>query len=295
MITSAEVIAKTHTHTPIGRLKRLLQEPLLHFLILGGTAFAFLQGHESTTPTQQIVLSDDVQRQLVQTFTQQFGRAPTAADTKRLLDQHLREEIMVREALALGLDREDEIIRRRLVQKYEFLQQDLTPIIEPSDAQLRDYYASHSSRYQLPVRATFTHIFFSPDAGDARAKNRAQKILSRLNLRQLQVERAPELGDPFQDLYDYAALGAREIERLFGPSELVNAVLQAPVNKWSGPYRSGFGWHLIYVSDREATHIPKFEDIGERVQDDYVRDLRSRQNEAAFARVAAKYSVRRTP
>jgi len=274
------------------RWRHLLREPLLHFVILGGAIFIGMQTYDSAARGREIVIDESLKHQLAQTFKEQFGASPSAAELQRLVDGRLREEILVREALALGLDRDDEIIRRRLAQKYEFLQQDLESVDEPSQRQLQNYYEQHLSNYTLPPRVTFTHIYFSPDAGDAEAK--ARRTLGALHS-QPRIERAPQLGDPFPELYDYASLGPQELERLFGPSSLAQALTQVPVRQWSGPYRSGFGWHLVYVSSREAEHTASLDEVRDRVRGDYLREARARKNDAAFAKLAAKYTIRTVP
>jgi peptidyl-prolyl cis-trans isomerase C len=272
--------------------KRLLREPLVHFLLLGAVIFALLRWHQGAQQRYDIRIDDGTERHLASAWQQQFGSAPDAATMQRLIDQRVRDEIMLREALALGLDRDDEIIRRRLLQKYEFLQQDLARLAEPGEAQLRDYYAQHTAVYAAPARVTFTHIYFSPDAGDGVAQARARRVLQAL-VAQRRATRAPELGDRFPDLYDYASLGARELERLFGPSPLVAALLEAPEDQWSGPYRSGFGWHLVRVSGHEPARVPLLAEIRERVRSDYLRDEHERANQQAFAQLAARYRVHR--
>jgi peptidyl-prolyl cis-trans isomerase C len=269
---------------------RLLREPLVHFLLLGGAIVAVLHFQQRAQQRHEIRIDAGVQRQLVVGYTQQFGAAPDAATLRRLIDQRVREEIMVREALALGLDRDDEIIRRRLQQKYEFLQQDLAAIAEPTEQQLQDFYLQHRAAYVLPMRVSFTHIYFAPEAGDEAAQRRARRVLQLLAARP-GTARAPELGDRFPELYDYASLSAVELERLFGPSPLAVALPLAPERQWSGPYRSGFGWHLVYVTGREAARQPPLAEVRKRVQSDFLGEARERANAATFAQIAARYHV----
>jgi len=275
-------------------LRRLLREPLLHFLLIGGALFALLQWRQQAQQRYVIEIDAGEQRRLTAVYAQQFGAAPTAAVLQRLIGQRAREEIMVREARALGLERDDEIIRRRLAQKYEFLQQDLAPAAVPTALELTEFYRLHAADYALPPRVTFTHVYFAADAGDAAAEARARAALARLQ-REPGVRRAPERGDRFADRYDYTALGPRELERLFGPSPLAESLPGAPAGRWSGPYRSGFGWHLVYVTRVDPARVPALSEIEARVREDWQRLARERANDAAFARVAARYRVHVAP
>lgn len=279
-------------HTSIS--KRVLQEPLLHFLVLGVLIYAGVRYFAPPPHQYRIVVGPEQTRQLAARFALQYGEPPTAHQLNTLVDRHVDEEILYREGIALGLERDDEIVRRRIVQKVQFLQQDVEAAPEPTAAELQAFYSKHQARYAIPERATFTHIYFSPDnGGDTAARERAVEQLRALTPDPKAPTRAPERGDRFPDLYDYASLGQIELARLFGRTELSSAVLKASVNQWSGPFRSGYGWHLVYVSEHETARVPVLAEVADRVKADFVHSARESRNEATFAKLASKYEVLR--
>jgi peptidyl-prolyl cis-trans isomerase C len=271
-------------------LRRILREPLLHFLIAGAIILWFAQSHSAAADRHRILVDADVMQRLAVNYQQQYGSPPSAEQVDFLLDRYVRQEIVYREGLALGLDREDEIIRRRIVQKYEFLQQDLNVVPSPTRGQLQAFYEKNKNKYAVAEKLSFSHIYFSPDeGGDGRAKERARRTLDLLSRQD--VKRAPERGDRFPDLYDYASLGPAEVQRLFGDSEFASQIFQSAVNQWAGPWRSGFGWHLVFVNDRQAARVPSLDEVREQVESDYLAQAREQKNEQEFARLAKNYTV----
>jgi peptidyl-prolyl cis-trans isomerase C len=171
----------------------------------------------------------------------------------------------------------------------QFLQQDLRPVPAPSEGDLRRYYAAHTARYGTAERVGFSHVFFSADrGGDAAAKARAQAALGQLGAG---VLRAPERGDAFPDSYDFSGLDHEQAQRLFGKTELSQALFSAPVGQWAGPYRSGFGWHLVRVDDHEAGRAKPFGEVRGQVETDVRDDARERENLAGFAALKRRYSI----
>jgi hypothetical protein len=267
----------------------VLQEPLLHFLALGALIFVVADVRGGGDEQHRIVIDQARIAKLAQTYTQQFGGRPSPQTLRRLVDNDIDEEVLYREGLAMHLDRDDEVIRRRIVQKVQFLEQDLNPPAAPSDAALRAFYDSHRSRYVAPPRIAFTHVYFSPDkGGDASARNRALKVLASLDAK---ITRASERGDAYPDLYDYASIRPDDAARLFGQSEIAKAIFKIPAGRWSGPFRSGYGWHLVYVTAREPAHLLPFQDARDSVKSDYQADAQDAANRDAFAALKARYTI----
>jgi hypothetical protein len=267
--------------------KVLVLDPFVHFLLLGLVIFASAQLLRPVATEQRITVRP---AKVAETFARQYGRYPSATELSELIDRYLREEIYFREGLALGLQQDDEIVRRRVVQKYEFLQQDTALIQEPDRAALQAFFDSHRNAYATDERISFTHVYFRSDGNnDASIQARAERVKERLAAGH--VERAPQAGDAFAELYDYSELGADGLTRLFGRYPIVNAALQAPVGEWSGPYRSGYGWHLVLVTHRSAAKTPDFEQVRAAVRDDFIAAERERRAAEVLARLRKKYAI----
>ena len=270
-------------------LARILREPLTHFLILGLAVFVAAQVHAGRTSQHRIVITPAHVAQLANDYALQFGAKPDPATMEALIRRDVNDEILFRQGRAMRLDEGDQIVRRRVVQKMQFLMQDLNAPAEPTDAQLSAYYQAHGAHYAAVPRASFSHIFFSSDtAGDAAAKARAEVVLKSLNDG---ITRAPDRGDPFPDLYDFAAYEPGQVERVFGHTPFAQVVASAPVGRWVGPVRSGYGWHLIYVSARQAAASPPLAQVRDAVRTDYLQEAQDAANKAAFDKLARDYRV----
>ena len=264
----------------------LLREPLVHFLLLGALVCggAQLFGEDR----QYEIDAGTAQRaRLASTYTQQYGTPPTQQQLDSLLAQYVRSEILYREGLALGLDRGDEIVRRRIVQKIEFVNQDTAGPGEESEAELLEFFQTHRARYETEPTVTFDQLYFSPDvSGETDARERAVHALNGL-----QRGAQPAGADLFADGTRFAGVEPLGLERVFGDPAFVTAVFAAPVGSWAGPYRSGLGWHLVKLSARTAARPLELNEVRAQVIDDLRRDAQQRRNEAEFQRLAAKYRV----
>jgi peptidyl-prolyl cis-trans isomerase C len=271
--------------------RNALREPLLHFVAAG--AVLFLTGHaiRARLDTHHIVITPQRAAQLANRYALQFGARPDSDMMEELVKSDVHDEILFREGLAMGLDKDDEIVRRRIIQKMQFLLEDLQVPPEPRAEQLQAYYRSHAAQYQLPARATFSHIFFSLDRSDASARSRAQAAL--ITLVPSAPARDPSLGDPFPDLYDFADYSQAQVEHLFGPTDFAASVFSVPSGKWAGPFKSAYGWHLIYVQSRAPAHEQPFGAVHDRVRADYLLDSQKRVNDAAFTALARQFTVGR--
>lgn len=266
-----------------------LREPLVHFVAAGAVLFAAGQVYQAQTSHYRIVITKRHVAQLANEYALQFGTQPDPDTMAALLRRDIHDEILFREGLALKLDQDDQIVRRRVVQKMQFLMQDLNAPPEPTMAQLKTFYAAHGAHYVTPQRATFSHIYFSTDnAGDAQARARA--ILATLKNT---TTRAPDRGDPFPDLYDFSNYEPEQVYRLFGHTPFSDAVFSAPTGRWVGPLRSGYGWHLLYIDSRQAASRPPLASVLDSVRTDYLQAAQDEQNTRAFDRLAARYTIQR--
>ncbi len=276
---------------PIARAAR---EPLLHFVALGAALFA---GHALLNPgtvgrrTTQIDIGPSELAWITTTWTQQYRRPPTEAELAALVDDYVREEVLYREALAMGLDRDDIIIKRRMVQKMAFLSEDAATREPATRAELERYFAAHRERYRLPPRVTFTHVFFSTDRRGAVVRSDADRVLATLR-RPGAPERAPELGDRFMLQYDFAARSAEELGQLFGFAFAESLLALPDVRDWQGPLVSSFGLHLVKIHSRDPGRMPTLAEVAGVVTEDLDRERRDAANRERFASLRARYTVR---
>ena len=308
--------AAAGTHPGSGRLRRWFalaaREPLLHFMALGlliGCGTNYWNEHRAR---YTIHIGAAERQHITNTYLLQFGQPPQPAQLDKLIDRYVRDEILLREGLALGLDRNDEIVRRRIIQKYEFLRSDLAVIERPAPGVLERWFEANRQRYVIPERVAFAQIYFSADrlptpesarsstAGQvnrptqnysttATAPSRALRVLAQL--RRTHASRAPDLGDPFPGPADVGALTHEDAVRLFGQSDVSQQLFEAPIGQWSGPFRSGYGWHLVYVTNRLPPRLPSLQEVHERVLTDYLAERREAINTQNFGELRDRYTI----
>jgi parvulin-like peptidyl-prolyl isomerase len=284
-----QVVRRPGARRGKGFLRRALREPLVHFFAAGLVLFALAQHHRAQTDLYRIVVTPERVRQLADGYRAELGAAPTPAALAQLVDHDLDEEVLYREGLARKLDRDDEIIRRRVVQKMQFLEQDLAAPPEPTEAALAAWYQTHRAQYASPPAVSFSHIYFADGAqGAPAARRRALAALAGLSNATV---RAPERGDPFPDLYDYAAFGPEQARRLFGDSELSRRLFEAAPGRWVGPLRSAYGWHLVRVQSAQAGQVPPFAAVRDRVRADVVAADQQAANRRRFEALRARFTI----
>jgi peptidyl-prolyl cis-trans isomerase C len=293
-VPSVGAVASSHRDDGSSRRRRfaarLWREPLLHFLILGAILYVVVGRLSAHTDAQRIIVTRADIDGIATNYRLQYGALPSGAQLDALVDAFVREEIYYREARNLGLDRDDEIVRRRLVQKFEFLQQDLATVPSPDERTLRDWFEAHRAHYAIPARVSFTQVYFSPDGqGEQAAHERA--LRERASLIRSGRARAPEDGDVFPGTSDFTALTADDIERVFGPGNLRDELLSLPVSSWSQPLRSGLGWHLVHVDAIQPAQTPAFADVSDRVRRDWFEAQRGQRNDDDYARLKRDYTV----
>ncbi len=277
---------------PPGRIPRWLRDPLVVFVLLGIGVFAldgWLAGGETARPVIEIT-PDEVER-LRARWIAQWGEEPTDSELQTLMDEALDEEILYREALRLGLDRDDAIVRRRLAQKLTFILEDAGASGPPSGAEVEEYYARHAERYRRPGRTTFDHVFLSGD-GRADPAGDAAALLGELPAGGDSGDDAwQRLGDPFMLARGYADRSHREIAGLFGRA-FADAVAELPVGGWNGPVESTYGVHLVRVNGRTPPRAPALAEVRDRVAADLREDRRRERSLAAYQELREDYEVR---
>ncbi len=219
-------------------LKRWLGEPLLHFMFIGIALFATYaymnRGRGGFESSRQIKLSLDDLRTMDMYFESQWHRQPTPQEFQAMVEDKIREEVLYREGLAMGLDKDDTIVKRRMAQKMEFLAEDVAAAHEPSTAELKAWFEKNKSKFALPSRYSFRHIYFSPDKRGKDAKEDAYRALARIAAQPEDSKLAVSQGDQFmfQDYYGDRAPSA--IAKEFGPQFAVALETIKPAS-WQGP------------------------------------------------------------
>jgi peptidyl-prolyl cis-trans isomerase C len=266
-------------------LGRLIREPLVHFLIVGLVLYAAGHAYARRHDHYRIDVTAERAAQLAETYRKQYGQSPDAQMRELLIQNDIDNEILYREGLRLKLDQDDEIVRRRIIQKMQFLAQNLHAPAEPTEAQIEAFFREHVAMYARPPAVSFTHVFFTDEA-------RARRALSQL--RASHPSRAPEIGDPFPDLHDFAKTGSEQVQRLFGHSPLSEAVFAVPLGQWSGPFRSGYGWHLLLVTARSALEQSPLTQVRDKVRSDFLNVAQKRQNHADFQQLRGRFTIVRS-
>ena len=270
-------------------LQKILREPLLHFLVLGAGLFLLfgLIGGPAEQRPNRIVVSAAKVENLAGLFERTWRRPPTQAELDGLIADHVKEEILYREALALGLETDDIVIRRRLRQKMEFVGEDVAPPAEPTEAELQAFLDEHAERFRKPARLSFAQVYLSPDRRGEDAWGDAERLLVTLDAG---TSDPAASGDPFLLEQDYRDLAAHDVERLFGEA-FAARVAELPVGRWSGPVESGYGLHLVLVRERTPARLPDLAEVRDAVANEWRAARREEANRAFYDGLRANYEV----
>jgi hypothetical protein len=244
------------------RAVALLREPLVHFLVAGALIFVVLSGRPPDTGERRIVVDEAAVSGLVNRYVQAFRRAPSNEELDGLIRDYVRGEVYYREALRLGLDQDDEVIKKRLRNKMLAIAGAEAEATQPSDSDLQALLDKSPARYAAPPRYTLEQRYLGPDSPALRAATQAA-------LASLKPGATPSLpGQPIPLPGRLESAPAFDIASAFG-DEFAAALDKAPVGQWSGPVLSGFGLHLVKVERREAPPAPKLADLRQRLENDW--------------------------
>jgi hypothetical protein len=269
-------------------LRAVWREPLTHFVLLGALIFAAADWIEARSTRYAITVSDGDVTRIVNSYRQQYGADPAPVQLRTMIDNQIREEILLREGLALGLDRNDEIVRRRIAQKYEFLQQDNAVPRRPSENELAAWFADNQARFALPERRSYAQVYFSIDQrGEEAARALTSAALTQLNGGKRVA------GDPFPGPQSVGALSEADTSRLFGGDKFARQVFRSPVGRWVGPLRSGFGWHLVRVEAIEPGRGRNLDEVRAEASAAWSEADRAARNAERFAELRSRYKVTR--
>lgn len=240
-------------------MKKILKEPLVQFLTIGALLF-FVFGLINTEESRsEIVVDTNLINELVAKWELKRNRQPSLQELKGLVNQYIEQEVLYREALAMNLDHNDEIVKRRLAQKMEFISDALAETLQPTEEMLVTYYEEHKENYIKSPIYTMQQVYFSED----KRGNVFEDVKSALK-----SENPEDLGDNISLSSQYTSVSALKIARDYG-SAFATALDSLPIGEWTGPIYSGFGVHIIFISEKKPSGYFSFNEVAEKVNVDY--------------------------
>jgi hypothetical protein len=268
-------------------IKKLIREPLLHFLLIGAALFVVYEQNREPgrEAPNRIVISSAQTEQLAANFERTWMRPATEAELTDLIESYVRDEVFYREALAMGLDQSDPVVRQRMRSKLEFILEDLSSA-DVADEVLLAYLQEHPDKFRSPLQISFQQVYLSTD-GRTDVVAEANAVLAKLN-----EGAAPEsLGDPTLVPHAFTLATQSEIERSLGENFGVEVVELLPSDNWVGPVFSAFGGHLLRVSERVDARLPDLSEIRALVEREYLVERRAEIKELAYAKLREGYDV----
>jgi parvulin-like peptidyl-prolyl isomerase len=270
-------------------MEKVFKEPLLVFLLLGGAMFAlFQQVSNNYQPDNAEIVVTEVQIQaLLERFEKVRQRLPSEEEVDGLIQNYVREEVLYREALALGLDRDDSIVRRRLTQKMEFLSEDLASLNQPTEQELEAYLTKHQDDYRQPSRFSFRQIYFNTSKRGDSAQSAAMSLLAKLKTQDTNTE---AMGDPLMVKQQFNHETERDIQRVLGEA-FVKALREIPAGGWQGPIRSGFGLHLVRIDEHMVGKASELDEVRKQVVRDWSSEKQKLTNKVFYKSLRKRYVV----
>jgi hypothetical protein len=272
-------------------MKRFIREPFIHFLLLGAAIFIanrLVSGRADNQP-RKIVITQGQVTSMVIGFSRTWQRPPTREELEGLIRDRVREEVYYREALAMGLDRDDTIIRRRLQQKLEFVTDNVAALPEPTDSELAEYLKTHADAFRIDRRFTFSQVFLDPSKHGDHLVQDITHLLTQLR-RQGRDTDLSSLGDPFLLEHRVEATPTSEVAKQFG-DKFAAKLADFPVGEWSGPVESGYGVHLVLVEERAEGRLPGLAEVRDAVRREWTNARRLESNEKFFESLLKNYQV----
>jgi len=279
----------------MNKVLRVFREPLFHFLLIGAALFlingwkgnpASFPGGQVGTPTAQIVVTLDDINQMNDLFAKTWQRLPTEEEQRGLIEDFVRNEIYCREAIAIGLDRDDEVLRRRLRQKMEFIFENISSLGEPTEEDLNVFLIRQREKYLTDPKTAFRQVFISTYKRGERAESEARQVLA-----QLRAGADPDsVGDSTMLQPEMPLSPLWDIRKQFG-DEFSRSLLDLKPETWAGPIRSGFGMHLVFVKERVGGRMPNLNEVREEVKRDWLVEKQKEMKDAAYQKIRSRYAV----
>jgi len=273
------------------RTRPLSREPLLHFFAIGALLFAvdLWRSPPSAEDNRTITVPEDVIASMGESLTRRTGSPPTDAERDLLIADYVQEEVLYREALDLGFERGDLIIRRRLVQKMEFLLEDLSPVPEPTDGVLQSWLDRHPEDYEQPARYELDHVYFSRDRHGEQTVAVAQQALRGLTPGVSAAE-AARSGDPSMIPAHQSLRAISRVARDFG-GDFARGIVDLEPGDWRGPVTSSYGEHLVRINERHDARPASLDEVRDAVRRDYETAERHARRQQTLELWVDRYQV----
>jgi len=271
--------------------RKILREPLVHFLLIGVALFLIFRiaGDQDSENPSEIVVTQGAIESLIQSWEKTWQRPPMAKELEGLIESYIRQEVLYREALAMGLEKEDTIIKRRLGQKMKFLFEDVADQTQVAEDELTQYLAQNQENYRIDPQFTFNQVYLNPDKRKTALDEDAQLILAELRGSQGVGMEAP-LGDSIMLPESFQSASSREVDRIFGTG-FAAQLSELKTGEWTGPVRSGFGVHLVFIGEKVEGRVPELEEVRDAVERDLIAQRRRDANEKIYQRLRERYTI----
>ena len=270
-------------------MRKILKEPLLHFLLFGALIFAVYGWlNRDVQAFDEIFVSRGQQEHLVNMFSRTWQRPPTPEEYQGLLRDSIREEIAYRESVAMGLDEGDVIIRRRMRQKLELLTDEIVSFSEPQESELQSFLEENPDSFRIETVMDLRQIYISVDKHGDNSNSEALRVLN-----QLQTDPALDwmnMGDVLQLPGQYRDVRIGELRRLFG-TRFADELTGLEEGAWSGPVSSAYGLHLVYIDRLEPAREPSLAEVHDKVKVEWLEQRRRQATDELYDRMAQKYSI----
>ncbi len=274
-------------------MRSLMKNPVVHIVILGvivAAAVLLAKGPPTADASRRVVVTGGDVMQLRAAFMRTWQREPTAEEMRNSLEQHIRQEVLYREALARGYDRDDQVVRRAMQQKMEFLAASQALDQQPTEEEVEAFFDLRQERYRLPAVISFLQVYISSDRHGAGAEQVAIDLLRQLRTEDPGPESLDSWGDPIMIDTTHTNARENEIGATFG-GVFAEAAVLLPVGSWEGPVSSGYGLHLVKVTEREESRIPDWREVAVRVIGDMEFEAKSASKDQLYQEIAQNYEV----
>jgi hypothetical protein len=270
-----------------------IKEPLAQFLLIGACIYGLYEwrGTPAVDVTDSAIIVDvDRIETFISQWEKRWNRPPTRQELDGVINTFVREDILYRQALAMGLDEDDPVTRRRMAQKLEFLTSDIALFKEPAVGELEQYLEDHQARYRDADRITFSQVFFDPDLRDESTLTDAAEMLAELQAAGDPNAATLDAGDRFMLQSYFQETSELDVRRQLG-SGFAESLMQLPPRQWHGPVLSGYGVHLVYIYELQHAPPPVFEDVQQSVLEDWQKEQQESFNAEFYESLKSQYDI----